>query len=369
MESETKPSAAAHPTQRGPRQPGETLAGPSRWPHLFLHGGWRCGSTYIWSKFRGLPNAACFYEPFHEGLSRATRKRIRRNTPVAWKSRHPILERPYWDEYLPLLRKGIRRGVRGHRRDFAVGRYFPGAEGLAPELSYLETLLGRAQGLGRQAVLGFSRSLARAAPIKQVLGGYHAVILRDPRQQWLSGRSYRIEDGSVYFELGHFLILALAAAGSPAALFAQRLGLPRPPPGSFRQQFDFLRAALGSWSDDLSYRAFLGVLLLSHATALPAADLTIDMDKLSHSAVHRKAVHASILLNMGMDVDFRDCRMHVHDPSQVDLDFDAVEENVSWMLRSCGATPVALEARERATDPGDSEVHAAAVVPRWSEIA
>ena len=59
-----------------------------------------------------------------------------------------------------------------------------------------------------------------AAALKHALGGYHVLVRRNARQQWLSCRSYREKVSLPYFELCHFLILALAPAGTPARRFA-----------------------------------------------------------------------------------------------------------------------------------------------------
>jgi len=289
---------------------------PSRGSPVFLHGGWRCGSTYIWSRFRQSPHALC------------------RGTPSSWNSRHPQLDRPYHDEYLPLL--GL-RGVRGYHDHFAVARYFPWTDSLAPEVRYLSGLLDNAARAGKCAVFGFSRSLARAATLKAALGGFHVVLRRDPVQQWLSCRSYRIAEGSVYFELCHFMILALAPPGSAASHFAQSLGLPRPPPGSFKQQFEFLKRALGAWSDEFSFRAFLGVTLLSYATASTHADLTIDVDHLSRAPQYREVVRRAIFSRTALAVDFDECRLGIHHPAQAALNYEALARDVAQVLRSCGA--------------------------------
>jgi hypothetical protein len=232
------------------------------------------------------------------------------------------------------------RGVVGCREDFAVERFFPADKGIAPELRYLTKLLVHAVLANRQAVFGFSRSLARAALIKQALGGFHLVIRRDPIQQWLSCRSYRIAEGSVYFELCHFLMLALAPPNSPAGHFARHLGLPRPPAGSFRKQYDYLHAALGSWSDEYSYRAFLGASLLSYAAACPAADLIIDMDRLSEAAGYRETVCATIFERTGLEVSFNDCRLGRHEAAELAVDFARVELEVRRVLRWSTSTSV-----------------------------
>jgi hypothetical protein len=305
-------------------------AAPVRSTAVYLHSGWRCGSTYIWSLFRKSPQAMCFYEPFHEALARSNAKKLLRDSNSSWNSRHPDMELPYRHEYLPLVGFG---GIRGYQDKFAVARYFPSDDGVAPELQYLRRLLTHASRTGKSAVFGFSRSLARSAAIKQALGGYHIVIQRDPLQQWLSCRSYRVNDALPYFELCHFLILALASPNSPAARVAQHLGLPRPPADRFRYQYRFLREALWPWSDEFSYRAFLAVYELSFAIARPTADLVIDVDRLHRDCAYGRKVHATVLARTGFTLQLGECRMGAHDPSQVTFDVAAVERETSRLLR------------------------------------
>lgn len=302
---------------------------------LYLHGGWRCASTYVWSRFRQSPHTLCFYEPFGEHLARCTRKRIRRDTAGGWNSRHPQLARPYREEYLPLLRR-LFKGVPGYREQFAYARYFPDKEGVGPEARYLSRLLRLAIANGRQPVFGFSRSLARAALLKRELGGYHVLVRRNPAQQWLSCRSYRGQVPLAYFELCHFLILALAPPDSPAGRFASALRLPRLAPG-LERQFHELHAAIHPWSDELSYRAFTAVSLLSHAAAEPAADLALDVDRLGRSQQYRETVRARILADVGLALRFEDCRVPTHDPARVPLEYARIEREVRSALLSFGA--------------------------------
>lgn len=249
---------------------------PARHKTVFLHSGWRCASTYVWSRFRRNPSTTSFYEPFGETLARSSPKRIGRQTAHGWNSRHPPLALPYAEEYSQLHRP-LLKGVPGYRQEFALARYFPTEAGIEPETRYLSRLIRHAQRRGTHPVLGFSRSLARVAALKEALGGYHVIVQRNPLQQWLSCRSYRAEVSLSYFELCHFLILALAPTGSPAQRFARMLGLPKLPRG-LQRQFKFLHTAIYPWSDELSYRAFTAVSLLGHAVAEPAADLVLDVD-------------------------------------------------------------------------------------------
>jgi hypothetical protein len=311
---------------------------PQERPAIFLHGGWRSASTYVWSRFRALPETACFFEPFDERLARCTPKRIGRDTAGSWDSRHPLLGAPYRQEYLPLLRIGG-RGVRGYREQLALARYFPSDQGVGPETRYLSRLFRHARADGKQVVLGLCRSLARSAALRNSMGGYHIVVRRRPLQQWLSFRSYRQRLPLKYFELCQFLILALAPAGSPAGCFARHMRLPRLPRLALglRSQLQALHAALHPWSDELSYRAFTAVSLLSHSAAESAADLTLDVDRLGSSPAYRDAVSARIRADSGLALDFSDCTVPRHEAAAVAIDFGAVEEEVRECLAGFGA--------------------------------
>jgi hypothetical protein len=304
---------------------------------VFLHAGWRCASTYVWSRFRRNPLTTSFYEPFGEVLAHCSPKRIAHGTPQGWKSRHPPLVLPYAEEYRPLLRL-LAKGVPGYRKEFALRRYFATDAGIGPEVRYLSRLIGHARARGTHPVLGFTRSLGRAAALKSALGGYHVLVRRNPLQQWLSCRSYRGELPLSYFEACHFLILALAPAGSAAQRFGATLGLQGLRlPGRLRQQLRFLQSLTHAWSDELSYRAFTAVSLLSHAIAEPVADLVVDVDRLSRSQQYLETLRARILADVGLAVDFGGCRVPSHDSAQVRLDFAALERDVRARLLSCGA--------------------------------
>jgi hypothetical protein len=310
-------------------------------PHsIFLHGGWRCGSTYLWNKFRELPEVTAFYEPFSEKLASYTPADILKDVPSAWDSRHPAPDRPYAAEYLSLIGE---RGVPMFSDTFAVRRFFVELDEPLFERDYLGLLVAHAARQSNHAVLGFSRSLGRVRAIKRQFRGFHIVLMRDPLQQWLSCRSYRIRSGSTYFELCHFLILALAPEGSLAARAARLLNLPTPPEGSFKQQLKFMRSRFRKLDDELSYQVFLTVYALSYLHALPEADLIIDMDQLA-DAEYAATTSNAIAARAGLRIDFRDCSMPAH-KTDCRVNFSRVHQNVmGWLLTETAHADIGLGA-------------------------
>jgi hypothetical protein len=335
---------------------------------VFLHGGWRCGSTYVWNKFRDLDDVTGFYEPFRERLASFTTESLLGDTHTQWDSRHPPLRDAYFAEYLPLLGA---RGVRNYEERFALERYFVGLDQSLDELDYLRSLVGHATDQGKRAVLGFSRSLGRVGAIKRYVTGQHLVLMRDPVQQWLSSRSYATSRDRSYFEVCQFLILALATPGSAAAALAEQLHIPRPPAGLFRDQYRFMRRHCRTLDDEQSYRAFLAVYVLSYLEAIAYADLIIDMDLLSVSAAYRRSIERPIAQMTGLTLDLGDCDCPARDATDVGVDFARINDEVleqidqlrdapareeltcSWnnwgtLLRKLNATGGALPARNAA---------------------
>lgn len=295
-------------------------------PPVFLHGGWRCGSTYVWNKFRAHDAVLAFYEPFNERLARCTARAIAGDTQRAWNSRHPQLTAPYFAEYLPLI---DHRGVTRYEERFALRRYFVPTQQPLEEAAYLASLLRLAETSGKQAVLGFSRSLGRVGAIKRIFGGCHVVLIRDPVQQWLSARRYRMQHDSPYFELGHIMILALAPRLSLAGRIARWLKIPHLRIGSFGHQYRLLRRRFEPLDDELSYRAFIAVYLLSYLHALPHADVLIDVDRLSRLSPYARMTSSELLDAAGVDLDFADCELPAPRTVDATVNVRAIHREVS----------------------------------------
>lgn len=295
-------------------------------PNVFLHGGWRCGSTYVWSRFRALQETLSYYEPFNEQLASCTAETILKNTEQTWDSRHPALAAPYFSEYLPLVGSS---GVCFYDDRFATARYFVGTQQQLFEQDYLGLLLDVARTKGRHAVLGFSRSLGRVGAIKRSFEGCHVVLIRDPLQQWLSSRSYRETSQTSYFELGPLMILALAKPESPAGAIARWLHLPSLAGDTFRHQFRSLRRHFRTLDDELSYRAFIAVYVLSYMHALLHADLVIDMDLLSRSPSYRQSITAAFQERVGLSPDLSDCMLPLHATDALPIDADRIHAEVA----------------------------------------
>ena len=109
---------------------------------VFLHTGWRSAGTWVWSRLRELDSVTGFYEPLSNVLADLSLADVSASRPTLT-SGHPPLDAPYFHEYRPFLREGV-RGVDGYRRGFSLDRFASVPDAEFPALqAYLRNLCER----------------------------------------------------------------------------------------------------------------------------------------------------------------------------------------------------------------------------------
>jgi hypothetical protein len=283
---------------------------------LFIHSGWRTGSTYVWTKFR--QNSAClgFYEPFNEMLSAMSPTDIYTARHDLAALKHSEIGLPYFHEYIPLL------GPKGHplfKLEFSYRNYFVVDEPLPDQQAYVESLLGLAGKLGRMPTLGFVRSLGRVAWFRRAFAdAVNIVVLRSPLGQWLSARQLALEHQHEFFDPMQTLILAQARGSAAVIDEAQRLGVLRFEDHPLYAAIELARQMSAKIQPAERFARFAALYALSYLAAVPNADLVIDMDRLSAEAGYQAETAAAIHRLTGVAIDFSDAAM----PRRVDPDVD-----------------------------------------------
>ncbi len=285
---------------------------------LFIHSGWRTGSTYFWTKFRQQPGCLGFYEPFNEMLSAMSPTDIFMARHDLNALNHSAIGLPYFHEYLPLL------GPKGHplfKLDFSYRNYFcVDAAALNDQQAYIDSLLAYAQKTGKTPVLGFVRSLGRAAWFRQVFQpAVNVVVIRSPLGQWMSARQLALKHRHEFLDPMQILILAQARGSDAAIEEARRFGLPRLDDHPLQAGYALAQTLSAKLSPQDRFRIFASVYTLSYLAALPAADLVVDMDRLSSETDYQATVKSEILRLTGLDLDFSDAKMPRHVAPDVDL--------------------------------------------------
>lgn len=272
---------------------------------IFVHSGWRCSSTYVWSRFRALPGVRAYYEPWHEQLARVTPETIHAETPDNSGLRHPGGTEPYLKEFEVVLDPA--GGLKGFEAGFALDRFWiePEASDLSQQ-AYVEGLIGAARERGETPVLACCRTLGRVGWLKRRFGGFHVMLVRDPVQQWLSFYSLRKRPRPTYFELCHYVLLSEMAGARD--LSHALLGQDFDGEGSLDQRLAAVRSRLKRAPASVSFQAFLAVWLRSYLKALPEADLVVDVDRLARDQAYAREIEAAIEVGSGLKPDFSDCR-------------------------------------------------------------
>lgn len=270
---------------------------------VFLHSGWRTGSTYVWEKFRRDDGCVGFYEPFNDLLTRLSPVGVLLTSRHDGELRHPQLDRPYFHEYIPLL------GDKGHplfRDEFICRNYFVANRPLPEQQRYIESLLDLAYKAAKRPVLGFVRSLGRVAWFKERFKGVNIVLLRSPFSQWVSGQKLATERGYKFFDPMHFLILSQAKGSEPAIEHARHHGVPRYEQLTYDAGRMMMAETVANSSPAVRFAVFASVYFLGHMAALPHADLVVDMDRLSAEPDYRAGVQGEVKRLTGCDIHFAD---------------------------------------------------------------
>ena len=300
------PLHAARP-QAGPGSP-EGLGRPAS-DGVFLHTSWRSSGTWLWSRCREQPSVRAFYEPLHETIGGLRRADIAKLQPGAWHSRHGETA-PYFADSGPWLARR-RAGVPLYQPHFAYDGFFlnPGESDPALE-AYLRGLLASAATPGqdgaRVAVLKFCRSLGRVGWMERHFPEMlHAVVLRDPLDQWRSGRRLLTEERNRYFTVAPLLVLARNPGHALVRQACLALDVRLPVLGSTDMSYGLETVWRHVRHQDTAtqYRGFLAYWTATAVAALHSRALLIDTAELARSPEHRAEVEAAFAARLGGPID------------------------------------------------------------------
>jgi len=267
-------------------------------PPIFLHCGFRSGSTWFWHRFRRTREAYAYYEPFHETLASLRLDSLPTSAAEGPPHlRHPLLNAPYHAEYRALLRQT--GGVPFYELRMALLNYFDTGPDAA-QLNYIELLMRHAQDRNRVPLLGFCRSLGRVGWFREYCPGINIVTLRAPWNRWMSYHRQTSVHGNSYFEFMAFSI----------ALIGRRHGRYRPcfaglalPELENRAGGDLgtrARNAFDALDERERLRIFLRVFVLEMWIATRHADHVVDLDRLGAEPAYCAAVTETLRAASGL---------------------------------------------------------------------
>jgi len=306
---------------------------------IFIHSAPRTSSTWFWARFRALPDALCFYEPFNEGQTWLTQDAIANIHHDSWDSRHPPLD-PYYQEYAPLI--GKPEGVTLFDSAMPFQWYIPvgGLRGtIRPaEGAYLSQFLQQGAQTGKTPVIGGWRTLGRVWAIKQALSGFHIFQYRNLWQQWLSFLSYKaIGDLTFYVTVMDTIcrdddpyFAYLVACGLTDAARSPRDPTLDPTVTWNRRYINVPRdetkvRALELMPEPHVFALFMGLHIYLYLHAQLCADLSADVTRMARDNAYRAGIEQAILQHTGLPVSFADA---ADGERPTDLPFDT--STIDW---------------------------------------
>jgi hypothetical protein len=309
---------------------------------IFLHSGFRTGSTWFWQRFRAASGTRAYYEPFHEVLARLDAAALLQVAPQRWASGHPGVDAPYFAEYREvLLPEG---GVRFYHTRFAAEAYYD-SEPDPPQALYLRNLIDRACDAGVVPVFGFCRSLGRVPWFRALGRGLNVVTWRNPLDQWASCRDQAVLHQNWYFLFRFVLFASFGARHRRFGPFFADLALPPAPEGIATTQLGPLLGYFDAANLETLFSIFLRVYMLDMLIALEHADYLVDLDALTENADRRRETAEALRDLTGLsELSFDDCALPRHEFPVGTGDAAHLEEALSF-LTGAGAAVARAHAR------------------------
>jgi hypothetical protein len=297
---------------------------------IFLHSSWRAASTYIWAKFRRLPQAYCYFEPLNEHLATISKAFIDGFRPWEF-ANHPPLDAPYLDEFRALI--GPNGGISGFPARLVFGRYCAECDASLPELEdYMDGLERMAARRGRRPVYGFVRTDMRVGWFRTRMPGVHIFIRREPRRQFLSMLRQATQGNSYFLERG----LVILQHNKEDTLFAPLLSALNSPSSLSSSALHNLLRDGSTQEASLAriYLIFYFMRLCARERGEVYCDLVIDVDRLSFDESYRRDIEIRITELTGMSISLSDCRVQRYDQTLAWSGhfFDAMEHEISALF-------------------------------------
>ncbi len=286
-------------------------------PRVFIHSSWRTSSTWVWLKFRQLPETMSYYEPFHGLLATRSRADAQSLDYRSWDSNHPPGD-PYGLEYLPLIRDT--GGVPFAEPAMAFEWFIPlgGVRGelRKSERKYLGLLIRYAELCGKIPVFGDTRTLGRLWAIKSNFGGYHIFLYRNLWQQWSSYQYYKRSDNLYFYDTMAWI---LGSEGDPwfahiVDYYARRRHM-----GT-----DDVPGLLRSSPDHDVFGVFMAFHIYLYLHAGLSADLTMDVTRIARDEDHRRNIERELKVGTGLSLSFSDV-LDERRSGATDFDPDAID--------------------------------------------
>ena len=272
---------------------------------IFIHSaGWRTGSTYLWNKFRELPNVTAYYEPFNGMLSCIKKSDLTKDLiPLPG---HPQnMKKPYYQEYMKFIKQ--EGGVELLSPDFSHHNYFANDDLTnQPIYGYLNNLIEGGDQNDR-IVFAFNRLVGRLPWFKRTFPSVHIFQYRNPKDQWISMQKTNMIPTRQGFNYESSIYLL----------------------NGFSKIFDPIEDNYFKGTREMNYFFFMYFHHVFKKIGFKYADLTIDMNEYSSSPEKKQELQEKISVLTSLNIDFSDLDIKKY-PAELhdELCYSAIDDKV-----------------------------------------
>lgn len=269
---------------------------------IFLHGLFRCGSTYFFDKFRSDQNIHCYYEPFHHVINQLRPDSIdiwAHSGKTSHRMKHPILIKPHFHEYLGAFEENQ---VKFFDKSLSYDRfYLSDHDTFDLEKNYIDHLIDCCPD-GKTVLLQFNRSTFRLPYFTSVYpNSKHIFLLKNPRSQFLS----YVLSGQIFLTINLIVASRLSEQGLSLPVVVDVFESE-----NIQKEISYYTYKSIRISIIQHYKIFLYLWCWSYYFALTSNCIVIDTDRATPESL-LKDFHDSSFSN----IDFTDFKSRKPDPS------------------------------------------------------
>ncbi|QWD92045.1 hypothetical protein ICV00_04780, partial [Polynucleobacter asymbioticus] len=309
LKKKLEPKDTGLNTHNEEMQAAEPQAKSSARPEpIFIYSLFRAGSTYMFNKFRHLPGEyTCYQEPVHQIVIEAKANPkilLSADSKFSKILRHPKLDRGYFQELFDISSDALPKLEKIDIYD----TYF---DSISDSLvNYYRTLIDSSIG---RAVIQECRTSQKISSTRQVFGGFHVYLARNPWDQWWS---YKIDQS---FPAANQLFINCEKYPDVIRRLREEIQFTGFVSDDIIAQVSWFQERV--LSPENSYLLFYTLWFLALREGLMEADLVIGMDALSEQEKYQASISKAFEKEGVFNLKFHDCDIPRTSYQQQDIEF------------------------------------------------
>jgi len=273
-------------------------------PPFFMHSLFRSGSTYIFNKIRGKQDKVIsFQEAMHEFVYEC-----RENQELLVKGhdsetmlmyRHPILEKPYWQELYDIYPEWA-----DNIKEKNIYDEFFDDQKTQSDVNFWKSIIDTIP-KDKAPFFQECRTFGRIRSIKKELGGTHIGLFRNPVDQW---KSYYVTS---YFNAINLVLLTSKSAPIELLEIGKIINPKKSASNKYKSKIDFYKK--NELNPEKSYTLFFVIWMIAMREMILNCDVLISINQLSVSRSYQSETKSKFEEMGFVNIEFDDCSITTYE--------------------------------------------------------